>query len=66
MTSRACHATPYIAPRIPDDGDGTCAARSRSARAVRGQAPRWSEMHSRSYTLSEAQVQAFETEPTPG
>ncbi len=27
--------------------------------AVRGQAPRWSEMHSRSYALSEAQVQAF-------
>ncbi len=34
--------------------------------AVRGQAPRWSEMHSRSYGLSEAQVQAFETEPAPG
>jgi hypothetical protein len=33
---------------------------------LRGQAPRWSEMHSRSYVLSEAQVQAFETEPAPG
>jgi hypothetical protein len=32
----------------------------------RGQAPRWSEMHSCSYAMSEAQVQAFETEPTPG
>ncbi len=29
-------------------------------------APRWSEMHSRSYRLSEAQVQAFETQPTSG
>jgi len=27
---------------------------------------RWSEMHSRSYALSEAQVQAFETKPAPG
>jgi hypothetical protein len=42
-------------------GEGTCAARS--SPAVRGQAqgrlvktPRWSEMHSRSYGLSEAQV----------
>ena len=34
--------------------------------AARGQAPRWSEMHSCSYGLSEAQVQAFETEPGPG
>ncbi len=32
----------------------------------RGQARRWSAMHSRSYGLSEAQVQAFETEPAPG
>jgi hypothetical protein len=32
----------------------------------RGQAPRWSEMHSRTYALSEAQVQAVETEPAPG
>ncbi len=33
---------------------------------LRGQAPRWSEMHSRSYALSEAQVQAFEAKPVPG
>ncbi len=31
-----------------------------------GWTPRWSEMHSRSYGSSEAQVQAFETEPAPG
>ncbi len=34
--------------------------------AARGRAPRWSEIHSRSYGLSEAQIQAFETEPGPG
>ncbi len=34
--------------------------------AVRGRAPCWSDMHSRSYGLSEAQVQALETEPAPG
>ncbi len=27
---------------------------------------RWREMHGRSYALSAAQVQAFETEPVPG
>jgi len=27
---------------------------------------RWSETHSRSYGLSEAQVQAFEIKPAPG
>jgi hypothetical protein len=34
--------------------------------AVRGRAPRWSEIHSCSYALSEAQVQAFKTKPAPG
>ncbi len=34
--------------------------------AVRGQAPRWNEMHSRSYALREAQVQGFKTEPASG
>jgi len=29
-------------------------------------APRWGETHIRSYALSEAQVQPFETEPGPG
>ncbi len=33
------------------------------ARKSGDRAPRWSEMHSRSYGLSEAQVQAFETQP---
>jgi hypothetical protein len=36
------------------------------AKGSGGWTPRWSEMHSRSYALSEAQVQAFETEPGPG
>ncbi len=36
------------------------------AKGSGGWTPRWSEMHSRSYGLSEAQVQAFETEPAPG
>jgi hypothetical protein len=31
-----------------------------------GWMPRWSETHSHSYGLSEAQVQAFETKPAPG
>jgi hypothetical protein len=31
-----------------------------------GWTPRWSEMHSRSYALSEAQVQAFEAKSAPG
>jgi hypothetical protein len=31
-----------------------------------GRTPYRSEMHSRSYGLSEAQVQAVETEPAPG
>jgi hypothetical protein len=36
------------------------------AKGSGGWTPRWSEMHSRSYALSEAQVKAFETEPAPG
>ncbi len=31
-----------------------------------GWTPRWNEMHSCSYGLSEAQVQAFATGPAPG
>jgi hypothetical protein len=36
------------------------------AKGSDGWTPRWSEFHSRSYGLSEAQVQAFATEPAPG
>jgi len=36
------------------------------AKGSDGWTPRWSEMHSRSYGLSEAQVQAFEIKPAPG
>jgi hypothetical protein len=36
------------------------------AKGSGGWTPRWSEIHSRRYGLSEAQVQAFETEPAPG
>ncbi len=36
------------------------------AKGSGGWTPRWSETHRGSYGLSEAQVQAFETEPEPG
>ncbi len=42
----------HIGPRIPDYGEGTYPAAG--SPAVRGRAPRWNEMHSRSYGLSEA------------
>jgi hypothetical protein len=40
--------------------------RRRQAQGRLVRAPRRSGMHDRSYGLSEAQVQAFETKPAPG
>jgi hypothetical protein len=73
-TGLVLRVVPLLFPCCAGTRRGQARCRAAGSPAVRGQAPRWSNEKMRSesatpspfFPLSQAQVKAFETWPTPG